>query len=578
MLHPCHPLTRFCVSLLGLAGLTVAAVAVPEGTTDLDSRHPGVSEPTSSAPAPEIGRAGGAPPVMPGWPQTMGVTVPFAPVGVVLADVDHDGNIEVVAGSTDNRLRIWTVAGSLITDVNAGGRIQSKPAVADLDGDGDLEIVVATAAGQLQVFHHDGTSLSGWPQASGFTFGLLSPVVYNLDGEGLPEVLVGGGSMVRAWNADGTVRSGFPVSVGSTIVATLAVGDLAGDDGPEIAAIAGGNVHVLHADGTAATGFPQSFGLSASYAAPSIGDLENDGDNEVLAVGYEFGSFTRIHAYHGDGTAVAGFPVQYPSGQTYSCPVIGDVDGDGDLELFNAGKVELAPTFYAWDHTGTVLPGWPTPGGSNMEGSASIVNLDADPELEVVIADNSTTGLAYNLDGTVVDGFPFTTYGSSLPDAPSLADADGDGDLDLALTAATGDVALWDLPVTFDAASVEWGQLFHDRWNTNQHGFVVPEGPVVSVPSSDTVAPVAFAAARPNPFRTGTTLTVRLEAAGDVTAVVHDVTGREVRRLATRHLDAGTHLLDWDGRDDAGAEVAAGVYVVRVTTADGAASRVVVRL
>jgi hypothetical protein len=402
-------------------------------------------------------------------------------------------------------------------------------------------------------------------------------VVYDLDGTGPPELLVGGGNMVRAWHGDGSVVDGFPVAVGATIVATLAVGDVAGDDGPEIAAMAGGNLHLLHADGTVVAGFPQSFGLSASYAAPSIGDLEGDGDREILVVGYEFGSFTRIFAYHGDGTSVAGFPVEYASAQTYSCPVIGDVDGDGDLELFNAGKVDAAPTFYGWDHTGTVLPGWPTPGGSNMEGSAVLANLDEDPELEIAITDNSIAAFAYNLDGTPVTGFPFTTFGSSLPDAPSLADVDGDGDLDLALTAATGDVALWDLDVSWDADAVEWGQLFHDRWNTNQHGFVVPEGPVVVVPDVNAPGPRILGTAHPNPFRSGTTLTLEVNHRGAVTASVYDVTGREVRRLLDRELPAGSHPLSWDGRDDAGVEVSAGAYVVRVVTAASDASRVVVR-
>ena len=45
---------------------------------------------------------------------------------------------------------------------------------------------------------------------------------------------------------------------------------------------------------------------------------------------------------------------------------------------------------------------------------------------------------------------------------------------------------------------------------------------------------------------------------------VWDVLGRRVRQVWDGPLGAGTHRFAWDGRDEAGKEVAAGVYVYKV--------------
>jgi hypothetical protein len=97
------------------------------------------------------------------------------------------------------------------------------------------------------------------------------------------------------------------------------------------------------------------------------------------------------------------------------------------------------------------------------------------------------------------------------------------------------------------------------------------DSPAVSAPvlaESGPSSPIAY----PNPFVAGTTVAFRTPAAGLVSVTVHDVAGRRVRTLASsERLDAGTHRRSWDGRNDAGAELPAGVYFARVT-ADGLTS------
>ncbi len=69
----------------------------------------------------------------------------------------------------------------------------------------------------------------------------------------------------------------------------------------------------------------------------------------------------------------------------------------------------------------------------------------------------------------------------------------------------------------------------------------------------------------PNPFNPAVVLPLDLatDAAG-VSLTVYDVLGRRVRQVWQGPLGAGSHRFVWDGRDAAGKDVAAGVYIYQV--------------
>ena len=69
----------------------------------------------------------------------------------------------------------------------------------------------------------------------------------------------------------------------------------------------------------------------------------------------------------------------------------------------------------------------------------------------------------------------------------------------------------------------------------------------------------------PNPFNPA--VMIPLELATDAARVslrVYDVLGRRVRQVWQGPLGAGSHRFTWDGRDEAGKDVAAGVYLYQV--------------
>jgi len=82
----------------------------------------------------------------------------------------------------------------------------------------------------------------------------------------------------------------------------------------------------------------------------------------------------------------------------------------------------------------------------------------------------------------------------------------------------------------------------------------------------------------PNPFNPTTTIRFDLENDGPVRLAVYDAAGRLVKRLAGGHMTAGTHGVDWDGKDAGGNRVANGVYVARLEAGEHTASHRMVLL
>jgi hypothetical protein len=77
----------------------------------------------------------------------------------------------------------------------------------------------------------------------------------------------------------------------------------------------------------------------------------------------------------------------------------------------------------------------------------------------------------------------------------------------------------------------------------------------------------------PNPFNPRVTLSYALPADGAARLAVFDLRGREIAVLHDGALAAGAHTAAWDGRDDGGHAVPAGVYLAVLRTEQGTSTR-----
>lgn len=118
---------------------------------------------------------------------------------------------------------------------------------------------------------------------------------------------------------------------------------------------------------------------------------------------------------------------------------------------------------------------------------------------------------------------------------------------------------------------------FLDATGVVRDSFAIVKPGSVSVPGPGP-ATVSLASARPSPFRERTELAFTLAHAARATLAVYDVTGRRVRTLAQGRHAAGVHRVVWDGRDERGARVAAGAYLVLLESGGERRARRVVRL
>jgi flagellar hook assembly protein FlgD len=90
---------------------------------------------------------------------------------------------------------------------------------------------------------------------------------------------------------------------------------------------------------------------------------------------------------------------------------------------------------------------------------------------------------------------------------------------------------------------------------------------------------LAFAAPWPNPAGRAMNFEFQLPARATVRAEIIDVAGRHIASLLeNKAMDAGTHRLQWDGRDASGRKVTPGIYVVRISTGEESATRRIVVL
>jgi hypothetical protein len=116
----------------------------------------------------------------------------------------------------------------------------------------------------------------------------------------------------------------------------------------------------------------------------------------------------------------------------------------------------------------------------------------------------------------------------------------------------------WSFPgFVYDLSEMHWPMYAHDRYRTNQYGFIPTDEPVGIQPISN-ILPEKFELHQnyPNPFNPKTTIRFDVSTSGNVSLKVYDVLGREVAVLADEYLRAGSYERVFDAGD-----LPSGVYI-----------------
>ena len=99
--------------------------------------------------------------------------------------------------------------------------------------------------------------------------------------------------------------------------------------------------------------------------------------------------------------------------------------------------------------------------------------------------------------------------------------------------------------------------------------------PIPTVIAEDETTPSSFQLHQnyPNPFNSSTVITYSLPAPGYARVEIYNNLGQRVRTLADAWQDPGSHSVTWDGLDDSGQGVAAGVYIYELTSGGSTETR-----
>ena len=72
----------------------------------------------------------------------------------------------------------------------------------------------------------------------------------------------------------------------------------------------------------------------------------------------------------------------------------------------------------------------------------------------------------------------------------------------------------------------------------------------------------------PNPFNPTTTIGYDVAVAGEVSIVIYDMVGREIKTLVSNHANPGSYSVVWNAKNNQGLEVSAGVYIYKMIAGD----------
>ena len=430
---------------------------------------------------------------------------------ITTGDVDGDGDLDLLTGSLlGNVVSLLRNTGngtfgpatSIIVGIGT-----TDLALADVDGDGDLDLLASNVTDNtVSVRVNNGTGTFSGSQTITLPSN-SSPnqlVLGDVDGDGDLDLLVGNGAnftytvALRLNGGDatgsntGVFSGGQNVSVGG-ISQGVALADVDGDGDLDVLAASAGNgfVHIRLNGGDATgsntgvfsgTGF---VGVGDSPGSIAMGDIDGDGDLDLLTANYG-SSNVSVCFNRGNGDFINYTAnVTVPVGPGAYNIALADVDADGDLDFLTSN------------------PGYGT-GGNTVS-----IGLNGGD------ATGSNTGV-FKVSAAVAVG--------EYPRAITVGDLDGDGDLDFATPSG----------------------------NSGQVSVRLNGGTTLAAASAS--APAAFSL-YPNPASRAATV-AGLPAGQRIELL--DAVGRLV---ATATADAtGKALLTWP------TSVASGVYVLRAGT------------
>ena len=190
-----------------------------------------------------------------------------------------------------------------------------------------------------------------------------------------------------------------------------AVGDIDGDGQPEVIASAYSIVSLNGATGALewriASGHdrsqPSASNVGRTWPGIVLADVDQDGSPEIVTA--HSGGWVSV--YTGQGYFEPGWP-QRPTTNELRGLLVSDLDANGDLEIIVTAAQGSAVNTWVYEHTGSLRSGWPQLNNDSgyawgvYNANAAAGDLDGDGTGEIVVPSDVHYINAYNPDGSPI--------------------------------------------------------------------------------------------------------------------------------------------------------------------------------
>ena len=447
-----------------------------------------------------------------------------------------------------------------------------EPVVDDVDNNGEKEIFVFVGGIHAKIygFKQNGSYLQGWPVEIPDDYlessYVAAPSISDVDKDGKKEILVYGSDSIYIYKYDGVLLRKLFLGYNAYYPSEISVADIDNDRNKEIIkeyiefneSIMSQKIGVLDQYGKMRKNWPKNtfsedvlnkkdgkFTYCGDFGGPVVGDLDSDGIKEIIAMGLrnipldsnndtpheELPCKSRLYAYKADGSLFNGFPIDL-DGFVFFSPIIADVNNDSFNEIivsitsFNPDNKSSG--VFIFDRFGKVLSGWPKMTDTVVAFSPSIIDVNNDGYLEILVQDlkEDTAGIylfdhngklrdgwpvkgafisrnvlsgdvngdnipdviaaspdriyAWNNDGSLIDGFPKSTE-ESIDASLTIDDLNNDGKIELIgssnenIDSRTwerknrGSIYVWDLNSNYNKKTIYWPMFLYDSSHTGNY-------------------------------------------------------------------------------------------------------------